>query len=115
MHLALTSTTNSSRNFFLSKNGESLITDDEAELLVTLAGFTKNDVVVTYLESDSSFKIKASKGDRKFEETYDVCQSLDLTKATASMRRGELKIKIPPYSGFVDAKRSDRPIAIKIK
>ena len=48
MHLALTSTTNSSRNFFLSKNGESLITDDEAELLVTLAGFTENFVIFNY-------------------------------------------------------------------
>lgn len=108
MYTTLTYTTNSSRNFRLKNYSAPSITDEGAEVLVALAGFAKNNVSVTYTESNSSFKIEAKKGNDKFEETYDVCDSFDLTKATATMQDGELKIKIP-------YKQSTKPRAIKIE
>ena len=108
MYTTLTYTTNSSRNFRLRNYSSPSITDEGAEVTVALAGFAKNNVNITYTESNSSFKIEAKKGNDKYEETYDVCDSFDLTKATAAMQDGELKIKIP-------YKQSTRPRIIKIE
>lgn len=108
MYTTSTYTTNSSRNFLLRNNYTASITDEGTEVTVALAGFAKNNVGVTYTESNSSFKIEANKGSDKFEETYNVCESLDLTKATAAMQHGELKIKIP-------YKQSTKPRVIKIE
>lgn len=109
MYTTLTYTTNSSRNLFcLASRSSTAISDEGAEVTVALAGFAKNNVNITYTESNSSFKIEAKKGNDKYEDTYDVCDSFDLTKATAVMQDGELKIKIP-------YKQSTKPRAIKIE
>lgn len=108
MYTTLTYTTNSSRNFRLANRCSPAITDEGAEVTVALAGFSKNNVNVTYTESNASFKIEAQKGNDKYEETYDVCDSFDLTKATATMQDGELKIKIP-------YRQSTKPRTIKIE
>lgn len=103
-----TYTTNLSSSFLLKNYSATSITDEGTEVTVALAGFSKNNVSVTYTESNSSFKIEARKGGDKYEQAYDVCESLDLTKATASMQDGELKIKIP-------YKQSTKPRVIKIE
>jgi HSP20 family molecular chaperone IbpA len=108
MYRTLTYTTNSSRNFNLKNYSTPSITNDGAEVIVALAGFAKNNVNITYTESESSFKIEAKKGSDKYEQVYDVCDSFDLAKATAVMQDGELKIKIP-------YKQSTKPRTIKIE
>ena len=52
MYTSSTYTTNSSHNFLIRNYSTTSITDEGADLTVALAGFAKNNVGVTYTESD---------------------------------------------------------------
>lgn len=81
-------------NGLLSSPNSIEVNDKGGFLTIPLPGYSKGDVSV--VTAHNLIKVSAEKqGKAKFTNSFLVDDQLDLQKASASMKDGELKIEIP--------------------